>query len=133
MTKWRERRAGGSQNDGGKVLTAAMVLGKDGSNPYIIPQQLLSFVDHGRAEDVEHLSNVIDMSKQFRITACRTSKTPDKGGSYYKYVVFNRNGNEDGGKVLNIGNLFQLVDDLYNRKIVIGFTLDELIEEAERA
>jgi len=133
MSKWKERRASGSQNGGDKMLTARMFLGKDGHSPYIAPQQLISFVDNGRAEDVEHLSNTIEFSKQFRMTACRTSRTPDKGGNYYKWLVFNRNGNEDGAKVINIANLFQFVDDLYNRKIAISFTLDELIEEAEQA
>jgi hypothetical protein len=132
MNKWQQRRAQLATADAQKVLTAKQFLGKVGGTAYITPQLLFTFNDNAREEDVDYFANVIDLGRQYKMTGCRKSKNPDKGGNHYMWPVFNRNGNVDGGKVLDIGNLFQFVKDLYDRKFIIGFTYDELIEEAEQ-
>ncbi|WP_345954758.1 hypothetical protein [Mucilaginibacter sp. PAMB04168] len=132
MNKWQQRRAQLSNDGAQRVLTAKQFLGKEGAIAYLTPQQLFSFNDHAREEDVDHFANVIELGKQFRMTGCQKPKAPDKGGNKYVWPVFNRNGNVDGGKVLNIGNLYQFINDLYDRKFTIGFTYDDLIEEAEQ-
>lgn len=131
--KWKERRAQLVTVGVQKLLTAKLFLGKEGGTPYLTPQQLLTFNDNAREEDVDYFANVVELSRQFQMTGCRRSKTPDRGGNYYLWPIFNRNGNVDGGKVLNIGNLFQFIQDLYDRKFTVGFTYDELIDEAEQA
>jgi hypothetical protein len=133
MNKWQIRRAQSSQNGGSqKVLTARMFLGKDGHEAYLFAEQLFDFTDNARVEDIESFAHVLELGKQFRMIGCSKPKT-DKGGNLYIYPAFSRNGNNDGGKVLNIGKLFQFVNDLYDRKFIIGFTYDDLIEEAEQA
>lgn len=132
MTKWKERRAQNSNQGAHRVLTAKEFLGKEGTVAYLTPQQLFTFNDNSREEDVDYFADVIELSKQYKMVDCKKPKTPDKGGNNYVWPIFNRNGNSAGGKVLNIGNLYQFVNDLYDRKFTIGFTYDDLIEEAEQ-
>jgi len=131
-TKWLTRRAQLSNAGAQSVLTAKQFLGKEGNTPYLTPQQLLTLNDYGRQADIISFVHVLELSKQYQMIACSAPK-PDRGGNEYVWPTFNRNGNSDGGKVLNIGNLFQFITDLYDRKFTVGFTYDDLIDEAEQA
>lgn len=128
MNKWKQRREQSSQkSSNNQVLTAKRFI-----EMYLSIELIIKFNDEARESDVEHFAHVLELGQRFRMVGCSRIQK-DRSGNEYIYPAFSRNGNNDGGKVLNIGNLFLFVNDLYDRKFVIGFTYDELIEEAEKA
>lgn len=132
MKNAHRRRAQLSLSGGPRLLTAKEFLGKEGTTPYVTPEQLFEFNDNSRQEDVDEAGRFIDLGKQYGIVSCKNPRL-DKGGNRYAYPVFNRNGNTDGVKVVEFGNIFQFIQDLYDRKFAIGFTYDDLIVEAEQS
>lgn len=132
MKKWQARRSFVSSN-GKLVLTAKMFLGKEGDFQFITADELSEFIDNGREDDIQEMSDFFDLVKAGYSIIVRRKKRTDKSGNRYQYPNFNRNGNTDGAKVVGIGKMFDFVQGLYDNKFTINFTFDELIEEAEQA
>lgn len=126
----RERR----DNAKGKAtLTAADFLGKGTIQAYLTPKQLLDFVDTSRDEDLDEFEAFFDLTKeQLRIVVPRRGRV-DKGAMPYKYPNFIRANGTDGAKVPLIGNMNQFMVDYRDGKFSTDFTLEELIDEAEKA
>jgi hypothetical protein len=133
MKKWQQRRAKVSATGNKMVLTTKMFLGKEGDNPIVTPDVLFEFNDNAREDDVNDMSAFFDLVKAgYKIIVSRKTRI-DQGGNLYKYQNFNRNGNSDGAKVVNIGKIFEFIEGLYDNKFAINFTYDDLLEEAEQA
>lgn len=133
MKKWQQRRAKSSSNGSKIVLSAKGFLGKEGIYQFTTPDQLFQFNDNAREEDVAEMAAFFDLVKAgYRIIVTRKTRV-DQGGQTYKFQNFNRNGNSDGAKVVNVGNIFDFIEGLYDNKFTINFTYDELLEEAEQA
>ncbi|WP_158827657.1 hypothetical protein [Mucilaginibacter lacusdianchii] len=133
MEKWRERRSKASQNGDIKTLSTAAFLGKDGSTPYVKPEELLAFNDNGRIADIEGMATLFNLIKGRHQIIINRKDGKDKAGKAYKYQPFNNGGMADGAKVVLISRMADFFNDLYSKKVITEFTYDELLEEAERA
>jgi hypothetical protein len=114
------------------VLTAAKFLGKDGSTPYVEPKTLLHFIDTARTEDVEEMQSFFGLVKEELKMAINRRINTDRGGNPYKFENFIRPKGPEGVKLMLIDNIQQFVADYQAGKITINFTLEDLVEEAEK-
>ncbi|MEN0054471.1 MAG: hypothetical protein AAGC65_12430 [Mucilaginibacter sp.] len=125
MNKIYTRRLAVSSPTQKVVLTAEAFLAK-----YLNRETLLNFIDKGRIDDVEEFSAFFDLLKQGREYAFPRKKREDKGRNPYKYASFLGTG--EGCKVMLIGNMENFILDYTRKLCTIDFTLEELIEQAEK-
>jgi hypothetical protein len=119
-------RAGGNT----AVITAKMFLGKEGNTKYCDSEQLVKYASSLREPEVDQLDQTIDCMKAGIRTIGTTSRRVDKGGRSYAYLNFAKINATVGLKVILEAGMQQLIADYQDGKIVIGFTLEELVEEA---
>ncbi|GAB3915368.1 hypothetical protein [Mucilaginibacter boryungensis] len=120
-------------NDGRPKLTAKQFLGKDGTNAYYNNETLLSFVKTLRPQEISEMQEILKgMSEGLRIVGTIASRT-DKGGRRYAYLNLQHVNANTGGKFILEDGTTRFLNDYMNGKFVVGFTLEELVEEAMNA
>jgi hypothetical protein len=131
MSKIKERR--GHEPSSSDVLTATAFLGKDGKSAYIEPKTLLHFIDTARTEDIEEMESFFNLVKEDLKMAINRRINVDRGGNRYKYENFIRPKGPEGVKVQIIGEIERFIKEYQQGKFSINFTLEQLVEEAEKA
>ena len=131
MSKIKLRRAKESSIVG--ILTASAFLGKDGKEAYITSSVLLQFIDTARNEDIEEMDSFFSLIKENLKMAINRRELTDRGGNKYKYENFLRPKGPEGVKVVLIGDMQRFITEYQQGAFTIDFTLEELVEEAEKA
>ncbi|MGN6177839.1 MAG: hypothetical protein ACTHNW_01585 [Mucilaginibacter sp.] len=117
-------------NGGRPTLTARQFLGKEEGISYFKPPELIAFAKTLRPNEISALETIFEgMADGCRVGGTIASKK-DKGGRRYAFVTMDRANANSGGKYILEGGMVQLLKDYMNAKFVIGFTLEELVEEA---
>jgi len=112
------------------VITAKQFLGKEGDKPYCSPEKLVDYAKSLREPEVEQLDQtVVCMNAGLRTIGTVTTRR-DKGGRMYSYLNFVKINATVGLKVILEAGMKELIADYQDGKIIIGFTLEELVEEA---
>lgn len=112
------------------VITAKQFLGKEGDKQYCNPDKLVDYAKSLREPEVDQLDETIACMQAGLRTIGTTSRRVDKGGRSYAYLNFVKINATVGLKVILEAGMQQLISDYQDGKIAIGFTLEELIEEA---
>ena|ERR1700744_5584728 len=111
-------------------ITAKHFLGKEGNTSYCSPEKLVEYAKSLREPEIEQLDQAVAcMNAGLRTIGTVTTRT-DKGGRLYSYLNFVKINATVGLKVILEAGMKQLIADYQDGKIVIGFTLEELVEEA---
>lgn len=117
-------------NDGRPILTAKQFLGKAEGTKYFEPEGLMKYVRSLRPKEVYHTKEVFSsMQSGYRVVGSLAGQ-PDKGKRWYVFVNFHRGNATTGAKLILEGGMTQFLQDYADFKFVVGFTLEELIEEA---
>lgn len=122
---------GGSQGSGRDPITAKEFLGKEGSRKY--PSSIEAFLTYCkslRELEIEQLEQFFSNVKAGRRYIGTIVTRMDKGNRPYKYITFNNLGGNRGVKVVVNEWMNKFINDYYDHKIQIDFTLEQLVEEA---
>lgn len=122
--------AGSGKGDGRPVLTVNQFFGKEGNAPYFTPSAFIDYVKSLRPLEVEQLQDVFsDMGEGLRITDGMTRRK-DKGGRRYVFPKFQHGNADPGKKVIIESTMYPFLKAYMASKFVLGFTLEEAVEEA---
>lgn len=117
-------------NGGRPTLTAKQFLGKEGSHVYYDATSFLTYAKSLRPNELTDLSQVMTfMNEGLRFTGSLAPRQ-DKGGRRYVWCSANRTNSTTGAKLILEKGTTKFLEDYVNGKFVVGFTLEELIEEA---
>jgi hypothetical protein len=112
------------------VITAKHFLGKEGGKTYCSPAKLVDYAKSLREPEIEQLDQaIVCMNAGLRTIGTVTTRR-DKGGRMYSYLNFVKINATVGLKIILEAGMKDLIADYQDGKIVIGFTLEELVEEA---
>jgi hypothetical protein len=109
------------------TMTAKMFI----ENKYIEVKDLLTFVDSGRADDVEDFETFFDFVKDKGKFINTRRVREDKGGIPYQFVNFLNSQGSSGAKVVLIGKMKQFIDEFHGGTFYTDFSLEDLVTEAE--
>jgi hypothetical protein len=118
-------------SDGNKpVLSAKQFLGKDEGLNYFKPETFVKYAKSLRPQEIEQLGQVFTgMKDGLRIVGSQLTRT-DKGGRPYTYLNANRVNATIGAKFILEDGMGDFLKDYMDGKFIVGFTLEELVEEA---
>ncbi|WP_183578743.1 hypothetical protein HDF18_22640 [Mucilaginibacter sp. X5P1] len=115
------------------ILTARKFLGLDGSEGYFSPSQLLTYAQSLREIEVDQIEQVFTCMKNGLRMAGAIVTRPDKAGRPYSYLSFIKLNATVGLKLILEHGMKQFVLDYQDNKFAVGFSFEELIEEALNA
>jgi len=117
-------------NGGKPTLTTKQFLGKEEGQSYFKPADFIQFAKSLRPQEVEQLEQILSaMQEGLRIVGSLAKRT-DKGGRTYVYLNTNRTNATIGAKLILEEGTNIFLKDYMDGKFVVGFTLEELVEEA---
>ena len=114
------------------LLTAQMYFGRNGETPYEEPSKFLSFGESLRIKEAQDWQKLLVCMKNNMRMEGNPATGVDAGNRPYTFHRFFKAKATLGFKMVNGGGMPQLVEDYQEGKILIGFTLDDLIEEAKK-
>ena len=123
---------GGSQGPSraGKLVTTKMFLGKEGYNPYMAPEEVVSYAKSLRPHELEQMEEYFHCLKRGLRQTGPVITRIDKGNRPYQHPLFHDTSSTPTMKVIIEGGMKAFVADCRSGAIHINFTFDELIEEA---
>lgn len=116
-----------------KVVTPAMFFGAEGFAPVFNSRK--EFLDYGeglRPTEERDLGVFLSNAKRRVKSDGDTEIHEDQGGREYLYPHFKRGNTSPGTKIVLGGDLLRFVTEFFDDQFVIGFDLQELIDEARR-
>lgn len=113
------------------TLTAKQFLGKEEGQSYFKQSgEFVTFAKTLRPREVEQLDQLfVSMKEGLQIVGSLETRK-DKGGRDYAFVNTRRANATTGSKFILEGGMVPFLKDYMDGKFIIGFTLEELIEEA---
>jgi hypothetical protein len=112
------------------ILTARQFLGLDGGEAYFTPDQLLTYAKSLRDIEVEQGEQVFScMQAGLRMVGAIITRQ-DKVGRPYSYLNFIKLNATVGLKLILEHGMKKFILDYQDNKFAVGFSLEELIEEA---
>ncbi len=112
------------------VITAKQFLGIEGNKKYCDPEKLVQYAKSLRESEVDQLDQTIVCMQAGIRTIGTTITRVDKGGRNYAYLNFAKINATVGLKVILEAGMKELIGDYQDGKIAVGFTREELVEEA---
>ncbi|SFS98538.1 hypothetical protein SAMN04487890_107282 [Mucilaginibacter polytrichastri] len=112
------------------VLTAKQFLGKEGDKPYSNPDEFVKFAERLREPEIEQLDGVFECMQNGDRTIGSIVTRLDKADRPYTFVNFLKSNATVGFKYILEGNMKQFLKDYMDGQFKVGFTLDQLVEEA---
>jgi hypothetical protein len=114
------------------MITAKAFFGRDGETPYDTPIKFLTFGEGLRPKEAIDWQKLLNcMGEGMRMDGNPATGT-DAGKRDYVFHRFYKAKAVLGFKMVNGGGMPQLISDYQNGLISIGFTLEDLIEEAKK-
>jgi hypothetical protein len=130
MRNITERLHGSDRKDGRPLLTARQFLGKDEGLSYFKPDRFIAYAKSLKPREINNLRVIFEgMSEGLSIVGDLSSRE-DKGGRSYKYPEFRSANAQSGAKLIMEDGMIPFLKDYMNAKFIVGFTVDELVEEA---
>ncbi|WP_461450124.1 hypothetical protein [Mucilaginibacter sp.] len=114
------------------LLTAQMFFGRNGETPYEVPEKFLSFGESLRPKEANDWQKLVLCLKNNMKMDGNPATGVDAGNRPYTFHRVYKSRATLGFKMINGGGMPQLIEDYQEGKILIGFTLDDLIEEAKK-
>lgn len=112
------------------VLTAKQFLGKEGDKSYSNPDAFVKFAENLREPEVEQLDGAFECMQNGDRTIGSIVTRFDKADRPYTFVNFLKSNATIGFKYILDGNMKQFLKDYMDGQFKVGFTLEELVEEA---
>jgi len=110
------------------VLTPAMFLAL-----YFAPKEFLNYGDGLRDSETDDLEAMLVLTNEQVPMAFNRRIRTDRNGNPYSYQNFIRSKGTEGVKIVLGGKLLQFIKDYHQGKVSTNFTLNELVEEAEKS
>ena len=117
-------------NGGKPTLTPKQFLGKEEGTRYFTSEAFIAFAKSLRPQEVDQLDQVFSSMKEGLRVVGSLVKRKDKGGRDYTYLNTNRVNATIGAKFILEQGMTSFLEDYMNGKFIVGFTLEELIDEA---
>jgi hypothetical protein len=115
------------------LITAKMFFGKDGGTAYETPPNFLAFGESLRPKEATDWKKLLEcMAKNMRMDG-NPATGVDAGNRSYTFHRLYKSKAVLGFKMVNGGGMPKLIEDYQEGLITIGFTLEDLIAEAQKS
>lgn len=111
-------------------VTAKQFLGVDKGKSYTTPTQIISYCRSLREPEVKQLEKCFKCYKDGLRIISSSTPSIDKGGRNYIFVNFLKPKGTIGVKLILEAGMEEMLDDYLEGKVIIKFSLKDLVEEA---
>jgi hypothetical protein len=115
-----------------KTITSRSFFGKDGEVAYTTPREFLAFGESLRQKEAHDWAKILLCMQQGMRMDGNPSTGVDVAMRPYTYHRFFKSKAVMGFKLISGAGMQQLIADYQDGTIAIGFSLEDLIEEARR-
>ena len=125
-----EHLHGATSKDGRPILTARQLLGKEEGIAYFNSANALIYIRSLRPAELSDFGQVLSFMREGLRIVGNLSPRKDRGKRMYIYPNAQSENATVGAKYILEGGSIPFFKDYCDRKFVINFTLEELVEEA---
>jgi len=113
-------------------VNAKQFLAIEDGKSYSTPQEFLDYCKSLRPKELKDTEVVVKSMKAGLRVNRFSPETEDRASRWYSYLEFLRARGNQGGKLILEAGMRELLEDYLDDKVVVNFTLAELIEEAKQ-